>query len=269
MLVRNICWYIRATVRTRVRHRQGLLPRLGVALALGAWCGWASGFHQSTTPAVVTWSVSLAAVVVVDLLLARGRRQGHIALRVAPTGEPWPRPGRGGSGAPLLGTSPWLVLGIVVLAWEVLGIDTSPREPHLTISALAQAFRPLNAVLLLVWILVGIGYGVARARAPVDQGSSEPGRRISPDPSLPAVGMVLIGHLTPTPALLLPHSRGVGVTFWLAVVAAGLLVDAYARRSRGRFASAEELVRLISRPRGTRILMVVAWAFAGWHLFAH
>ena len=56
----------------------------------------------------------------------------------------------------------------VALAWDVLGIDTGPHQYHLTISALAQAYRPLNAALLLVWMLVGVGYEAARVRAPID-----------------------------------------------------------------------------------------------------
>ena len=46
-------------------------------------------------------------------------------------------------------------------------------EAHLTISALAQAFRALNAALLLVWMLAGLGYGLTRARAH-DESNSEP-----------------------------------------------------------------------------------------------
>ena len=74
-----------------------------------------------------------------------------------PDRPPWPRPGRGGAGPALRGVAPWLGLTLVVVAWEVLGIDTGPHQYHLTISALAQAYRPLNAALLLVWVLVGIG----------------------------------------------------------------------------------------------------------------
>ena len=87
-------------------------------LALCAWCGWASGFHQSTPGALTTWSASLAGVAVIDFLLWRGRRHGRWdpprpAGRppVAPTGPrrcgphphrhrplAGPRPARGGSG---------------------------------------------------------------------------------------------------------------------------------------------------------------------------
>ena len=74
---------------------------------------------------------------------------------------------------------------MVALAWDVLGIDTGPHEYHLTISALAQAYRPLNAALLLVWMLAGVGYGAARARAPVASTSADP---VIIDPGGPDTG---------------------------------------------------------------------------------
>jgi hypothetical protein len=162
-----------------------------------------------------------------------------------------------------------LGLGLVIVAWELLGINTSPREPHLTITSLAQDYRSLNAALLLVWILVGIGYGAARARMPVDQPPGGAGRGASGTAVSNVTGLTLIGHPASVTALLLPHSRVAGVAFWLAAVVAGVLVDVAARRSRGRLATAEELARLISRPRSAHILIVAGWTFAGWHLFAH
>jgi hypothetical protein len=47
------------------------------------------------------------------------------------------------------------------------------------------------------------------------------------------------------------------------------VIDLAARRSVGRVATAEEFVRLISRPTAANVVLVVAWAYAGWHLFAH
>src|SRR6202161_2403477 len=85
-----------------------------------------------------------------------------------PAREPWPRHGRDGSGPALRGVARWLALILAVLAWEILGIDSGPHQYHLTISALAQAYRPLNAALLLVWVLIGIGYEAARLRAPIE-----------------------------------------------------------------------------------------------------
>ncbi len=157
---------------------------------------------------------------------------------------------------------------MVALAWDVLGIDTGPHQYHLTISALAQAYRPLNAALLLVWVLVGIGYEVARVRAPVG-GVGEAG-----DPPTPGSGGALAAALgSPgvhpvTPSLLLPSSPPVGVAFWVALPLVALLIDLSARHSVGRRANAEEFVRFISASRLAQVTLVAAWAFAGYHLFA-
>jgi len=166
------------------------------------------------------------------------------------------------------------VLFVVALGWDVLGLDTGPHEYHLTISALSQAYRPLNAALLLVWILVGIGFGAARARSPVER-EGVPFPPVRTDPDTPAAGttlgaglITLGGHPIVVPALLLPSSPPVGVAFWIAVPIAGLVVDQAARRSGGRMANAEEFVRFISTPRIANLLLIGAWVFAGYHLFA-
>ncbi len=235
--------------------------------ALCAWCGWASGLHHSTAAAFVAWSVSLAGVVAVDLMLWRGRHHRRFALHLRPVDHPWPRPGRGGIGPTLIGVVPWLTIALVVVAWEALGIDTGPHRAHLTISALSQAFRPVAAGLWLAWILVGLGYGAARARAPVG-GVPHRSRPGVPTRNLPGAG--LFGrHPVGPPGLLLPDSRGAGVAFWLALVVACVLVDVAARRSRGRLAGAGEVVRLISGWAPANVVLTAAWTYAGWHLFAH
>ncbi|MGH9056753.1 MAG: hypothetical protein ACRDYY_12985, partial [Acidimicrobiales bacterium] len=153
-------------------------------------------------------------------------------MRLAPVEAPWPRPGHGGDCRARLGVSPWLALGVVVLAWEILGIDTGPHTPHLTISALTLALRPLNAAMVLVWMLVGFGYGAARARAPAVAPLSP--HALSRPEGLSAVA----------PALLLPSSRPVGVAFRLCVTSAALAADVSARLSGGQLVTAEELVRV-------------------------
>jgi hypothetical protein len=250
--------------------------RLVVGTLCGAilcfWCGWASGFHHSTSAAFATWGVSLVGVVMIDVLFWQGRHHRRPALLLAPAGGPWPWPGHGGGRRALLGASPWLAIIVVVLVWEVLGIDTGAHDPHLTISALAQAFRPLHAALLLVWILVGIGYGAARARAPVTEasGGREPGAAARLAGAGGMQSVVIGGHYYPlAPALLLPQSRAVGVAFWIAVIVAFGLVDLVARRSGGRLATAEEFVRLVSGPPLANVALMAAWTFGGWHLFAH
>ena len=238
--------------------------------AHGHKCGLARGHghHRSTTPAVVTWAFSLAAVVAVDLLLWQGQRGRKPGLRLEPVPEPWPRLGRGGGRRALVGVSLWLGLSLVVLAWEILGIHTGKHEAHLTISALTQAFRPLNAAMLLVWMLVGLGHGAARARAPVvDQSSSL--YRSGAERSPPLASLMFAHFPATVPALLLPSSRPAGVTFWLGSVVAIVLVDLAARRSGGRLANSEEFLRFITAPTAANVLLVVAWSYAGYHFFAH
>lgn len=240
------------------------------ASALVTWCGWASGFRRSTAPAEATWVVSLLLVVAADFLAWQGRRGRRPGLHLEPVEQSWP--GAGQKSAVLIGLSPWLALSVLVIAWEVLGIDTGRHEPHLTISALTQAFRPLNAAMLLVWILVGLGYGAARARAPgmAARHASGPDRKGSRS----AAALVLSHHsatmpaLLALPALLLPANRGVGVAFWIAVVVAAIGIELAAHRSRGRIASAEAVVRYLTGSPVGNIVTIAAWAFAGYHLFA-
>lgn len=237
-------------------------------LLLCAWCGWVSGFHRSTAPARATWVVSLVAVVAVDLLLWQGRHERKRGLRLEPVGEAWPRRGRGGARRALVGVSLWLGLSLVVLAWDLLGLNTGKHEAHLTISALTQAFRPMNAAMLLVWMLVGLGYGAARARAPATAGHpSDDDRDEKPGT---AISSVALTHFTAiAPAVLLPSSRPAGVAFWLGVVVVAVAIDQIARRSGGRFANAEELLRFITTPKAANVILVVAWTYAGYHIFAH
>jgi hypothetical protein len=245
---------------------------IGVAvIALCAWCGWVSGFHRTTAPAEITWVVSLVAVLLVDLALWRGKTGRSFGWHLEPVRDPWPRIDRAGAGPALRGVAPWLALFVVVLTWEVLGIDTGPHQYHLTVSALGQAYRPLNAGLLLVWVLIGIGYEAARVRAPVgrtpmggdagDRPAPESGRALTA-----AIGP--LGAHAGAPALLLPSSPPVGVAFWVAVPLAAVLVDVAARRSDGRRANTEQFVRLISTSRLAQVALIVAWGFAGYHLFA-
>jgi hypothetical protein len=258
----------RVTVPTS--GRAFVAVNLGVALC--AWCGWVSGFRRSTTAAELTWVCSIAAVATVDLLLWRGRRGLRPGWRVRAVAQPWPRPGRGGSRRALMGVAPWLGLLVVAVAWDVLGLDSGPHQYHLTISALSQAYRPLNAGLLLLWMLVGVGYELARVRAPdlSPPGVSSP-RPGPPDPCASlAVGAVAPLHQAPAaaPALLLPPSPCVGVAFWVAVPLAGVVTDLAARRSGGTVANAEEAVRFVGASKVVNAMLILVWVFAGYHLFA-
>ncbi len=236
----------------------------------------------------MTWVCSLAVVVGIDLMLQRGRRDPDRRWHLEPAATGWPRPGRGGARRDLLGLSPWLVLVLVVATWDVLALDTGPHRYHLTISALAQAYRPLNAAVLIVWMLAGFGYQVARVRAPA---VGAPGKERTEPPAGPAtfnlaapllaapalaepiwrarVAAGLTGTGRPAmPALLLPQHPALGVAFWIATGVAAVVIELVARGSHGRLARAEELVRFVSTPAWARIILVGAWLFAGFHLFA-
>ncbi len=249
-------------------------PVLVVAtVALCAWCGWVSGYHRTSTSAVITWVASLAAVITVGVALRRGRSRRRLGWHLDPVAEPWPRPGRGGSGAALRGTAPWIALILVALAWDLLGIDTPPNRYHLTISALAQAYRPLNAGLLLIWMLIGVGYEAARVRAPgvppaPSSQATTPQSHPRPGEAMCAGMLAAPAHAEAGPALLLPNRPGVGVAFWVALPFVALVVDLAARRSGGRVATAEEFARFISTNVVANVALIVAWAFAGYHLFA-
>jgi hypothetical protein len=249
---------------------------VGVVLVC-AWCGWVSSLRRDTVAAEVTWLVSVGAVVLVDLSLWAGSRGRRWGWRLEPAAEPWPRAGRGGAGSALLGTAPWLALVVIAVAWDVLALDTPPGHYHLTISALSQAYRPLNAALLLTWLGIGVGYGITRARTPQSRTQvADPPNAASDSRHAGMVGLVTAtasrrpahaGRLL-FPGLLLPQVPAVGVAFWVAVPLAALAIDLVARHSGGRFANAEETLRFISTATLAKIILVAAWAFAGYHLFA-
>lgn len=252
----------------RRRHRRVLLAL--AAVSTGAWCGWVSGFRLGSVPAKVTWAASLAAVVVVDLSLWAGRQGWPGGLRLYRAAQPWPRPGREGWKSTVRGTLPWTGLVLAAATWEALGIATGTHVPHLTVSALAKRYRPLDAVALLVWIGVGVVYGVARARAVVGGASTErAGSGEHGTGAVPMFASVGTVHLPMVPALLLPAARAVGVGFWAAWAAAWLIVEAASHATSGRLASTEDLVRFLTRSKAVDVVLVAAWTYAGWHLFAH
>ena len=114
-------------------------------------------------------------------------------------------------------------------------------------------------------MLAGLLYGVARARA------------VGPESGTAATaggeatgGAVAAAWLRPaSTGLLLPASRPAGVAFWICVVAAGGVIEVVARRSDGRLATAGDVIRLLTTSVAGRLIVVLAWAYAGFHLFAH
>jgi hypothetical protein len=216
---------------------------------LAAWCGWVSGFHRRTPAAEITWVISLVAVVAVDGSLfragrARAQERGRPPLTVARL-------------------APWLLLAVAVITWDTLGLDTGPHEAHLTISALTQAFRPLNASALMVWILLGIGYGVARW--PVTGAAEAAGTQAADTQTLGALAVALFPH--GALALWLPGSRAAGVGFWLSGLGACAALELLARRHPRRLARAGDIVRGLSERPLLNSLAVLAWVAGGFHLF--
>ena len=159
--------------------------------------------------------------------------------------------------------SPWLVLVAVALGWDVLGIDSGPHQYHLTISALAQAYRPLNAALLLVWILGGAGYEAAQGPSPIRHDGIPPknAHRVTPPGGALAATMGSVGPAhSGTAGLLLPQCPPVGIAFWVAVPLVAVVINFAARRSGGRYATAEEFVRFISTARLANLALIAAWS---------
>ncbi len=241
------------------RRRWGLWAgTVGVSVA---WCGWASQYRAFTAGGKATWAVSLALVAGCwAVIVGRARRA---ADRIDPsTRAPWPRPGPDGARRTLAGTWPWLALGVVVVAWEVLGLDTGPHEPHLTLSALVLFSRPFRAAVLWAWMAAG--WALGRAWGPTWGGSGQrAGRRLAGGDQWPVVVAPL------ALGLLLPDHRSAGFAFWGAVAAVGVVLDRVGRRSDGRWASFFELLAGVGRSVGVRLLVTAGWVYAGWHLFAH
>lgn len=213
-------------------------------------------------------------VLTLAVLFWLGRRGSAFGVPIG-TAEPWPREGRGGGRLAWRGIAPWVVIIVLGAVWDALGIDTGAHEAHLTISALSQAFRALNALLLLVWISVGIGYAAARARRPEPPGhwtaaadhdaeAERPGSGVA----LGAAGGAPVGGHSMTPALLLPSSRPLGIVFWVGLLVVVIAVGLVGRRSAGRIATAGEFVRFISTATVANVSLMAVWAFAGYHLFA-
>jgi hypothetical protein len=226
--------------------RPGRIGLGAILVAVAAWCGWASSLHRATGAARAAWICTAAAVVTFDLLYGRARRD-----RQAPRPETLPP-------ATWRSAAPWFAVAVLAVAWDLLGIDTGPHEAHLTLSALTQAFRPLNAAVLLLWVAIGVGYGVTRARIPRPERTDA-----QPGPASAAATLPFGG-----PSLLLPAARSAGVAFWLGIAALCLLLHLVGYRTRGAVATAGGLVRLLSASPWASAVLMALWLGVGFHLFA-
>jgi len=107
---------------------------------------WASGWHRFTWGARLgTFGCALAVLVVG--LFWRHRQPG---ARSSGSDGAAPLPAVNHTCAAL-----WLVVILVAAVWDVLGLLTPPGRHHLTLSALALAYRPLHALLFACWLAIG------------------------------------------------------------------------------------------------------------------
>lgn len=246
-----------------MRLRRGLVG-LGAALVAG-WSAVASAWPPGSRAGEVAFAVSVALVLAGAAALRR-----LVSTEAAAAGnERLASVGPRDEGL-LRWLGPWLVLGVVVAIWEALGIATGRHEPHLTLSALTLHYRSVRAGALAGWLWVGLCFGLARtatraAASGVPDAAAPSGLAAGPVAAAGHLGRAPVAEL----ALLEGRSRAVGVGFWLGVVVAAAVIELVARRSAGKLADFVALLAFVSRPFVPRVLEAAAWAYAGWHLFAH
>ncbi len=158
---------------------------------LSAWCGdEVSAFHRTTAAAIATCGIFARCGDHGGLrgALRRGTRGKRFGSHLRPVDDPWPRPGQGG-GRLALGACAVIALfaaAITGTCWASTQARTVP--PHHQCAG--PGLRPLNAALLLAWMLAGIGYRRQGPRAPLsghrrpDPAADTPIRRL-PRPARP------------------------------------------------------------------------------------
>jgi len=115
-----------------------------VAILLAS--AWASGWHRFTWGARLGMFGCALAVLGVGLFW-RHRRPN---ARSSGSDGAAPLPAVNHTGAAL-----WLVVILVAAVWDVLGLLTPPGQHHLTLSAIALAYRSLHALLFACWLAIG------------------------------------------------------------------------------------------------------------------
>ena len=208
-------------------------------VVLGTWCGFVSGFHRSTAAAVATWCVSFLAVI--------GSTGCSTVIGAASNSRssPCPQTELAGPSRCRPRQNP---------SWHFAVASPPPRDRRLggarhrhrpAFRSLddqrpRESYRAIDAALLFVWILVGIGYGIMRPRTPADDGSSPRDANDAGVASSSAAIAVAMRPETPVLGVLLPNNRAAGVTFWVGSVGTCVLADVTARvheratRDRGR-----------------------------------
>jgi hypothetical protein len=124
------------------RARRVSWPVVAVVAVALVYSWIASGLRPFTHPMAVMVSIPL---VIAGIALLRSRRRLDAA---AEAGEDVTR----------RGTSVWVVLVAVLLAWELISYRLSPRVDHPTLSSIADAFmevRPRRFALFVAWLAFG------------------------------------------------------------------------------------------------------------------
>jgi hypothetical protein len=127
--------------------RRSVAVGAGLALATGlsAWAAITAPFTESAD-AVTALALALVAIGVA----ARWRHRTVLASpsSVPNVGEHGPR------------WWPWLVLGVALLAWELVCLFLGPRVDHPTVSSLydsATRWRAVKGVCFFAWLCLGAG----------------------------------------------------------------------------------------------------------------
>jgi hypothetical protein len=127
---------------TRRVSKLGIVVSVAVVAIALVYSWVASGLRPFTHPMAVAVSVPL---VIAGIAILGSRRRLDVERRTA---EPVPR----------RGTWVWILLLLVLLAWELISYRMSPRIDHPTLSSIADAFmevRPRRFALFVAWLALG------------------------------------------------------------------------------------------------------------------
>jgi hypothetical protein len=126
--------------------RRSVTVAAGLAIAIGL-SAWAATTVPFTAGADAVTALALALVGIA--VAARWRRPSLLAsssLSVPNVAPPRPR------------WWPWLVLGLAVLAWELVCLSLGPRVDHPTVSSLydsATRWRSVKGACFFAWLCLG------------------------------------------------------------------------------------------------------------------
>jgi hypothetical protein len=134
---------------TRIRPRWWWVAAV-VAGLVYAWI--AAGFRAFTA----TENVMVAVPIAIVLVLAASHGSDRHATESVAVLDP-----------PQRGAVVWVALLVVLVAWELLALFSSPREDHPTLSSVADTIMSVHigrAAMVAVWLAAGAGLAMAGSR---------------------------------------------------------------------------------------------------------